>query len=66
MKNKLKTNRSAAKRFSFTGRGKVKMARGGKSHLNVKKNAKRMRRLGSKRYLEGAAARRIAAYVRGV
>lgn len=63
MKNKIKTNRSAAKRFSFTGSGKVKMARGGKSHLNVKKNAKRMRRLGSQRHFEGAAAKKIASYV---
>lgn len=62
MKTKMKTNRSAAKRFSFTGGGKVKMARGGKSHLNVKKNSKRMRRLGSAMYLEGAAARRVASY----
>ncbi len=63
MKNKIKTNRSAAKRFSLTGSGKIKMSRGGKSHLNIKKNAKRMRRLGSERYLEGAAAKRIVAYI---
>ncbi len=63
MKNKIKTNRSAAKRFSFTASGKVKMSRGGKSHLNVKKNAKRMRRLGSERYFEGTAAKRISSYV---
>ncbi|MGI9559101.1 MAG: 50S ribosomal protein L35 [Thermodesulfobacteriota bacterium] len=65
MKNKIKTNRSAAKRFSFTGGGKVKMARGGKSHLNVKKNSKRMRRLGSALYLDGAAAKKIASYISG-
>lgn len=63
MKAKMKTNRSAAKRFSFTGGGKIKTARGGKSHLNVKKNSKRMRRLGSPLYLEGAAARRVASYI---
>lgn len=61
----MKTNRSAAKRFSFTGRGKLKMARGGKSHLNVKKNSKRIRRLGSPLYFDGAAAKRVAAYVPG-
>ncbi|QMU56674.1 MAG: 50S ribosomal protein L35 [Candidatus Mycalebacterium zealandia] len=59
----MKTNRSAAKRFSYTGSGKVRMSRGGKSHLNVKKNAKRMRRLGSDLHFEGAAAKRIATYV---
>lgn len=63
MKTKMKTNRSAMKRFSFTGGGKIKMARGGKSHLNVKKNSKRMRRLGSPLYLEGAAARKVATYI---
>ncbi len=65
MKNKIKSNRSAAKRFSLMGSGKVKMARGGKSHLNVKKNSKRMRRLGSALYFEGAPAKRIASYISG-
>ena len=39
---KMKTNRSAAKRFTTTGTGKVKRFRGGKSHTNIKKNSKRM------------------------
>lgn len=62
-KNKLKTNRSAAKRFGVTGTGKVKRNNGGKSHLNVKKNSKRMRRLRKKVYIEGAAAKRIKSYI---
>lgn len=62
-KNKLKTNRSAAKRFGVTGTGKVKRNNGGKSHLNVKKNSKRMRRLRKKVYIEGAAATRIKSYI---
>jgi large subunit ribosomal protein L35 len=59
-KNKIKTNRSAAKRFyKVTAKGKVKRARGGKSHLNVKKRTKRKRRLRSADYLEKAEARRV-------
>ena len=62
-KNKLKTNRSAAKRFGVTGTGKVKRNNGGKSHLNVKKSSKRLRRLRKKVYIEGAAAKKIKSYI---
>lgn len=62
-KIKVKTNRSAAKRFKLTGSGKVKRARGGGSHLNVKKARKRKRRLNSPKFLEGSEARRIKTYV---
>jgi len=34
---KMKTNRSAAKRFRFTGSGKIKRAKAYKSHLLTKK-----------------------------
>ena len=57
---KIKTNRSAAQRFyKVTATGKVKRSRGGKSHLNVKKDTKRKRKLRSGDYLEGAEARRV-------
>ncbi|MEQ9618172.1 MAG: 50S ribosomal protein L35 [Deltaproteobacteria bacterium] len=62
-KLKVKTNRSAAKRFRVTAGGKVKRNRGGGSHLNIKKNRKRVRRLKSPDFLEGAAAKRIKTYV---
>ena len=62
-KVKVKSNRSAAKRFRITGSGKVKRSRGGGSHLNVKKSRKRKRRLNSPYYLEGSAAKRIKSYV---
>ena len=62
-KIKMKTNRGAAKRFKITGSGKVRRTQGGKSHLNVKKNSKRKRRLLSSEYLEGAAAKRIKSYL---
>lgn len=62
-KQKVKTNRSAAKRFRVTASGKVKRNRGGGSHLNIKKNRKRVRRLKSPDFLEGSEAKRIKTYV---
>ncbi len=44
-KVKMKTNRSAAKRFKITGSGKIMHFRAGKSHLLRKKNRKRKRHL---------------------
>ena len=43
---KIKTNRAAAKRFKVTASGKIKRARGFKSHLLSSKGRKRKRRLG--------------------
>ncbi len=62
-KVKVKSNRSAAKRFKLTGTGKVKRAKGGGSHLNVKKNRKRKRRLNEPEFLTGSEAKRIKTYV---
>ena len=62
-KLKIKTNRSAAKRFRVTASGKIKRSSGGHSHLNAKKNRKRMRRLVSSKIVEGAEARRIRSYI---
>jgi large subunit ribosomal protein L35 len=42
---KLKTNRSAAKRFKKTGTGKLKRMKAYKSHILTKKSAKRKRNL---------------------
>lgn len=44
-KAKMKTNRSAAKRFKVTGSGKLKRRKAGKSHLLEEKPARRKRRL---------------------
>ena len=44
-KAKMKTNRSAAKRFKVTGSGKLKRRKAGRSHLLEEKSAKRKRRL---------------------
>ena len=42
---KMKTNRSAAKRFKVTGKGGVKHRHAFKSHILTKKTAKRKRHL---------------------
>jgi len=42
---KLKTNKSAAKRFSVTGTGKLKRAKANKQHILGKKSPKRKRKL---------------------
>jgi large subunit ribosomal protein L35 len=45
---KIKTNKSAAKRFEVTGTGKVMRQKAYKSHILTKKNADRKRKLGEK------------------
>ncbi|NIT13227.1 MAG: 50S ribosomal protein L35 [Candidatus Dadabacteria bacterium] len=62
-KVKMKSNRSAAKRFKTTGSGKIRRMSGGKSHLNVKKARKRKRRLLNPDIIEGTRALRIKSYV---
>tara|TARA_B100000029_G_scaffold361290_1_gene354254 strand:- start:229 stop:417 length:189 start_codon:yes stop_codon:yes gene_type:complete len=42
---KMKTKRSAAKRFKVTGTGKIKYSPGGNSHFGVRKKSNRKRRL---------------------
>lgn len=42
---KMKTNKSVAKRFKITGKGRVKRRRAFKSHILTKKASKRKRRL---------------------
>ncbi|WP_287129193.1 50S ribosomal protein L35 [Candidatus Cyanaurora vandensis] len=42
---KMKTNRSAAKRYDLTGSGKLRRKRAGKNHLLEHKGASRLRSL---------------------
>ena len=42
---KMKTNKSVAKRFKITGKGKVKLRHANKSHILTKKTPKRKRHL---------------------
>jgi large subunit ribosomal protein L35 len=51
---KIKTNKSAAKRFSVTGSGKIRRRRSNLRHILTKKNAKRKRRLGDQAILHPA------------
>jgi large subunit ribosomal protein L35 len=48
---KVKTRKSAAKRFSFTGTGKVKYKKQNLRHILTKKSAKRKRNLRHAGYL---------------
>ncbi|MBU2500641.1 MAG: 50S ribosomal protein L35 [bacterium] len=64
MGNKMKTNRSAAKRFKFTGSGKVKRSRAYTGHLFTAKSPKRLRNLRKSGVLapsDEARARRMLA-----
>ncbi|MBM3325270.1 MAG: 50S ribosomal protein L35 [Calditrichaeota bacterium] len=56
---KMKTKRSAAKRFSRTGSGKLKRNRAYKSHLLTKKNRKRKRRLAKGTLVDASNVRQV-------
>jgi large subunit ribosomal protein L35 len=43
MKNKLKTNKGASKRFKVTASGKVRFRRAGRNHIKTKQSTKRVR-----------------------
>ncbi|SKA70983.1 LSU ribosomal protein L35P [Paucidesulfovibrio gracilis DSM 16080] len=63
---KMKTNRSAAKRFEKTGSGKFRRRRKNLRHILTKKNAKRKRRLGKATLVDRtneSAVRRLLPYV---
>ena len=51
-KVKMKTNRSARKRFKVTAKGKVKRWRSGGAHYNTKKSPHRKRRLRTPTYVK--------------
>lgn len=42
---KMKTKRAAAKRFRFTGTGKIRRSKAGLNHIMQEKSRKRLRRL---------------------
>ncbi len=57
---KMKTHRGAAKRFSKTASGKIKVARAYHSHILTKKSTKRKRGLRGTRIADPADAPRIS------
>ena len=56
---KMKTRRGAAKRFKFTGSGKIKRSRANKSHILTKKSPKRKRRLRKDTLLTKVEVKRV-------
>lgn len=62
---KIKTRKSAAKRFDITGSGKFRRRRQNLRHILTKKNAKRKMRLGQSALVDSAnetAVRRMLPY----
>ena len=55
---KMKTKKSAAKRFKVTGSGKVVYKKSGNRHLSTKKSPKRKRRLRKDATVSSAMTRR--------
>ena len=55
---KMKTKKSAAKRFKKTGSGKIVHHQGGHRHLATKKSPKRKRRLRKDTTISNAMSRR--------
>jgi len=56
---KLKTNRSAAKRFRRTKTGKIKKRQAGRGHILGKKTRKRKRHLRKSNYLSPVEEKRV-------
>ena len=59
MPRKIKTNRSVAKRFRITKKGRVKKAKGFKRHLLAWKSSKRKRALRKPNYCFASEAKNI-------
>ncbi|MDR1945801.1 MAG: 50S ribosomal protein L35 [Desulfovibrio sp.] len=56
---KMKSRRSAAKRFDVTGSGKLRRRRQNLRHILTKKNAKRKMRLGQATLVDAADVRNV-------
>ncbi|MBI4211471.1 MAG: 50S ribosomal protein L35 [Deltaproteobacteria bacterium] len=56
---KLKTNKSVAKRFKLTGKGKIKRKRANLRHILTSKGTKRKRTLGQISYVSDADAPKV-------
>ncbi|MCK5072625.1 MAG: 50S ribosomal protein L35 [Bacteriovoracaceae bacterium] len=60
---KMKTKRSAAKRFSTTSTGKIKRRKQGLRHILTKKAHKRKKELGTTTYVHAADVKRVKALI---
>lgn len=56
---KMKTNRSAAKRFKITGSGRIKRRRANRNHILYDRPQKRMRQLRRTGYVSPADEKRV-------
>jgi large subunit ribosomal protein L35 len=56
---KMKTNRSAAKRFKITGTGKIRRRQGFRAHLLEHKPTRRTRRLGREVTVTGGQRKHV-------
>ncbi|WKC57763.1 50S ribosomal protein L35 [Borrelia sp. P9F1] len=57
--SKMKTRKSASKRYSFTAKGKVKYKKQDLRHILTKKSSKRKRHLGKSGVLSSSEVKRI-------
>ena len=62
---KVKSNKSAAKRFKITGTGKLKRKHAFKNHILTKKGTKRKRHLSAKAIVTDADLPRLSLLFRG-
>ena len=60
---KMKTKKSASKRFSKTGSGKIKYNKSGNRHLSTKKSPNRKRRLRKSAIISSAMKKRTKTMV---
>ncbi|AAC06950.1 50S ribosomal protein L35 [Aquifex aeolicus] len=63
-KVKMKTNRSAAKRFKVTAKGKIKRWKSGGAHYNTKKSSKRKRHLRKHTYVKDNMLKHVKALLK--
>lgn len=64
-KNKIKTRKSASKRFRFTGTGKIIRRKAYKRHILESKTSKQKRRLSKDVLISGSDAARVRAMMPG-
>jgi len=62
-KVKMKTNKTAAKRFKVTAKGKIKYWKGGISHYNTKKSSKRKRQGRKAKYVPDNLKHKVIALI---
>jgi len=62
-KVKMKTNKTAAKRFKVTAKGKIKYWKGGISHYNTKKSSKRKRQGRKAKYVPDNLKHKVEALI---